>query len=352
VTNETRFRVLVVDDSAFNRRSISDILSSDPEVEVVGKAADGDEALRLVSMLKPDAITLDLEMPRMDGFTFLRILMSVNATPVIIVSSYSQKENVFKALELGALDFVAKPDRFADSEMHRIRGELLQKIRVAKNMRPGVLAMRKVAEMAAPKPAPQAPATFVEPRYVIAIASSTGGPSALMEAFSKIPERPRAAVIIAQHMPDKFTRTFAERLDRRSPMRVTEAQEGDIVTAGRAFVCPGRRCVELERARTGELRLRVVMPEPADRYSPSADRLFFSCARVAGAKSIGVVLTGMGDDGVQGARAISQVGGTVVAESAATAVVYGMPGAAVRAGVVSRSMPIQEIADWLAAVCL
>ncbi|MGC4065545.1 MAG: chemotaxis-specific protein-glutamate methyltransferase CheB [Polyangiaceae bacterium] len=352
MTTESRFRVLVVDDSAFNRRSISDILSSDPEVEVVGKAADGDEALRLVSMLKPDAITLDLEMPRMDGFTFLRILMSVNATPVIIVSSYSQKENVFKALELGALDFVAKPDRFADSEMHRIRGELLQKIRVAKNMRPGVLAMRKVAEMAAPKPAPTTPTTYVEPRYVIAIASSTGGPSALMEAFSKIPERPRAAVIIAQHMPDKFTRTFAERLDRRSPMRVTEAQEGDIVTAGRAFVCPGKRCVELERTRAGELRLRVVMPEPADRYSPSADRLFFSCARIAGSKSVGVVLTGMGDDGVQGARAIVQVGGTVVAESAATAVVYGMPGAAVRAGVVSRSMAIQEIAEWLAAVCL
>jgi two-component system chemotaxis response regulator CheB len=352
VTIESRFRVLVVDDSAFNRRSISDILSSDPEVEVVGKAADGDEALRLVSMLKPDAITLDLEMPRMDGFTFLRILMSVNATPVIIVSSYSQKENVFKALELGALDFVAKPDRFADSEMHRIRGELLQKIRVAKNMRPGVLAMRKVAEMAAPKPAPATPPAYVEPRYVIAIASSTGGPSALMEAFSKIPERPRAAIIIAQHMPDKFTRTFAERLDRRSPMRVTEAQEGDIVSAGRAFVCPGKRCVELERTRAGELRLRVVMPEPADRYSPSADRLFFSCARIAGSKAVGVVLTGMGDDGVQGARAIAQVGGTVVAESAATAVVYGMPGAAVRAGVVSRSMAIQEIAEWLAAVCL
>jgi len=239
VSTDTRFRVLVVDDSAFNRRSISDILSSDPEVEVVGKAADGDEALRLVSMLKPDAITLDLEMPRMDGFTFLRILMSVNPTPVIIVSSYSQKENVFKALELGALDFVAKSDRFADSEMHRIRGELLQKIRVAKNMRPGVLAMRRVAEMAAPRPTVVTPAAFVEPRYVIAIASSTGGPSALMEAFSKIPERPRSTIVIAQHMPEKFTRTFAERLDRRSPMRVSEAQDGDLVTAGRAFVCPG-----------------------------------------------------------------------------------------------------------------
>lgn len=352
MTTESRFRVLVVDDSAFNRRSISDILSSDPEIEVVGKAADGDEALRLVTMLKPDAITLDLEMPRMDGFTFLRILMSVNATPVIIISSYSQKENVFKALELGALDFVAKPDRFADSEMHRIRGELLQKIRVAKNMRPGVLAMRRAAEMKEPRPASPVPTTFVEPRYVIAIASSTGGPSALMEAFSKIPERPRASIIIAQHMPEKFTRTFAERLDRRSPMQVSEAEEGDIVTAGRAFVCPGRRCVELERNRNGELQLKIVAPDPSDRYSPSADRLFFSCARVAAAKSVGVILTGMGDDGVQGARAIVQVGGTVVAESAATAVVYGMPGAAVRAGVVSRSMPIHEIADWLAAVCL
>ncbi len=351
MTANPKLRILVVDDSAFNRRSLAEILSSDPEVEVVGKAGDGDEALRLVTLLKPDAITLDLEMPRMDGFTFLRILMSVNPMPVIIVSSYSQKENVFKALDLGALDFIAKPDRFADSELSRIRAELLLKIRVAKNMRPGALAARRTLEAAAPRPVAAGTAGVTAPRNFIAIASSTGGPTALMEAFSKMPERPRSAILIAQHMPDKFTRTFAERLDRRSSMRVSEAQDGDLVSGGRGFVCPGRRCMELERHRSGECRIRVSVPDQNDRYAPSADRLFFSVAKAAGAKAIGVILTGMGDDGVQGARAIIQAGGTVIAESASTAVVYGMPGAAVRAGVVTRSLAIHEIADWFSTIC-
>lgn len=352
MVSNSKLRVLVVDDSAYNRRSLSDILVSDPEIEVVGKAGDGDEALRLVNLLKPDAITLDLEMPRMDGFTFLRILMSVNPMPVIIVSSYSQKENVFKALDLGALDFIAKPDRFADSELNRIRAELLQKIRIAKNMRPGALPVRRVGEAAAFRAVPAPAGNVSAPRYVIAIASSTGGPTALMEAFSKISERPRSAILIAQHMPDKFTRTFAERLDRRSPLQVTEAQDGDQVTAGRGFVCPGRRCMELDRPWQGsELRLHVMDPDSSDRYAPSADRLLTSVAKAAGAKAIGVILTGMGDDGVQGAKAIIQAGGTVIAESASTAVVYGMPGAAVRAGVVTQSLAIHEIADWLSGVC-
>jgi len=346
-----RLRVLVVDDSAYNRRSISDILTSDPEVEVVGKAADGDEALRMVTLHRPDAITLDLEMPRMDGFTFLRILMSVAPTPVIIVSSYSQKENVFRALELGALDFIAKPDRFADSELARIREDLLQKVRMVKSMRPGTLALRRLTEGLAQKNA-TVQGTFLEPRYLIGIASSTGGPTALMEIFSRIPERPHAAIAIAQHMPEKFTRTFAERLDRRSSLTVTEAEDNTLVSAGTGFVCPGRRSVELERNRAGELRARVSVPEPGDRYAPSADRLLTSIAKVAQGRAIGLVLTGMGDDGVEGARAIRDQGGMVIAESPESAVVYGMPGAAVRAGVVSRSMSIHEIAEWLGGICL
>ncbi len=350
VTN-SKLRVLVVDDSAYNRRSLSDILASDPDIEVVGKAGDGDEALRLVTLLKPDVITLDLEMPRMDGFTFLRILMSVNPMPVIIVSSYSQKENVFKALDLGALDFIAKPDRFADSELTRIRSELLQKIRIAKNMRPGALPVRRATDALAARSATASAGGVTAPRYVVAIASSTGGPTALMEAFSKIPERPRSSILIAQHMPDKFTRTFAERLDRRSPMQMSEAQDGDVMTAGCGFVCPGRHCMELDRPRPNEFRIRVSEPDASDRYAPSADRLLTSVAKVVGTKAIGVILTGMGDDGVQGAKAIIQAGGMVIAESASTAVVYGMPGSAVRAGVVTKSLTIHEIADWLATIC-
>ena len=349
VVREKPLRVLVVDDSAFNRRSIGEIFAQSPEVEVVGKAADGEEALRLVSALRPDVITLDLEMPRMDGFTFLRILMSKMPTPVIVVSSYSQKENVFKALELGALDFVAKPDRFADAELTTIHRELLAKVTMARTMRAGLLPTRRRFEtLTGISDRPPAEAPSQAPRQLIAIASSTGGPTALMEVFQGLPQRFPGALLIAQHMPEKFTRTFAERLDKRSSIRVTEAVDHDAVGAARGYVCPGRTCMEVEGSLvTGNLTLRVGPPSPDDRYVPSADRLFASVARVAKSRAVGVILTGMGDDGVQGARAIVEAGGTVIAESEATAVVYGMPGSAVRAGVVSRSLPLGEIADWI-----
>ena len=347
---ENQLRVLVVDDSVFNRRSISDILATGPGIEVVGKAADGEEALRLVSALKPDAITLDLEMPRMDGFTFLRILMTKMPTPVIVVSSYSQKENVFKALELGALDFVAKPDRYSDPDLGAIRDELVRKVLLAKSVRRlANLPARRPPE--APPVAPVGPTPItpgvVPPKLVVAIASSTGGPSALMEIFARFPESYAHGVVIAQHMPDKFTRTFAERLDRRSALAVAEAQERDAVGAGTAFVCPGRQCMELESTSKG-LRLKVGQPNEQDRYVPSADRLLSSVAAAVGRRAVGVILTGMGDDGVQGARAIMAAGGIVVAESESTAVVFGMPGSAVRAGVTSMTLPLPDIADYLA----
>jgi two-component system chemotaxis response regulator CheB len=342
-------RVLIVDDSVFNRRSITEILSTSPDVEVVGKAADGEEALRLVSMLRPDVITLDLEMPRMDGFTLLRILMTKMPTPVIVVSSYSQKENVFKALELGALDFVAKPDRFADPDLAAIRDELLRKVTLARSVRLQPVAARRLPDLPMQADAPPArPAVVIAPRQVVAIASSTGGPSALMEIFSRLPENAKFAVVIAQHMPDKFTRTFAERLDRRSALRVTEAQDLDLLGEGMGYVCPGRQCMELEMPPKGPLRVRVGPPNERDRYVPSADRLLTSVAHAVGKRAIGVILTGMGDDGVQGARAILDAGGIVIAESELTAVVYGMPGCAVRAGATTMTLPLPEIGDWIA----
>ena len=346
-------KVLVVDDSVFNRRSIAHIFASSDRAVVVGNAADGEEALRLVQALQPDVITLDLEMPKMDGFTFLRILMSKMPTPVIVVSSYSQKENVFKALELGALDFVAKPDRQIDSELSAIREELLEKVLLVDTLRPAALATRRKFDSIPLKSDSGAisepPAR--RPERVLAFASSTGGPTALMEIFGRLPRRPRCGIVIAQHMPDKFTRTFAERLDRRSKtIRVSEAQEADVLTERTAFICPGRRCLELE-ADGESLRLRVRMPAMSDRYVPSADRLFASVAEAEGENAVGVILTGMGDDGVEGARKILDAGGTVLAESEETAVVYGMPGTAVRAGVVTRSLPLSGIADWIAAFC-
>jgi len=357
-------RVLVVDDSASNRRNIADILAGSDEIEVVGKAADGEEALRLALSLKPDVITLDLEMPKMDGFTFLRILMVRQPTPVIVVSSYSHKENVFKALELGAVDFVAKPSVKMTAPDAALRREILQKVLLVRYLRPlstaaipKVIAPPAISVARPPVIPPDQPSTRsttnISARFVVGIGSSTGGPTALLEILSRVPEKYAGAILIAQHMPDKFTRTFAERLDRKSAIRVTEAQDGDLVTARRAFICPGKMCMEAVVTPNAsgmgwsEIRLRVGPPSQHDRYIPSADRLLRSLAPV-GNRAYGVVLTGMGDDGVAGARAIRAAGGMIIAESIETAVVYGMPRAAVNAGVVNEVMPLPQIVDWIA----
>ncbi|HZF55729.1 MAG TPA: chemotaxis-specific protein-glutamate methyltransferase CheB [Polyangiaceae bacterium] len=356
-----RLRVLVVDDSAHTRRSISDVLEGTAEIDVVGKAADGEEALRLVSSLKPDAITLDLEMPKMDGFTFLRILMVKQPTPVIVVSSYANKENVFKALEFGAIDFVAKPDRqFTEGA---IRRELIQKVLLVRQLKAIGVPPALTARPATPAPpvppsgrftpAPQPRQIAVPLRHIIAIASSTGGPSALIELLSRLPERLPAAILIAQHMPDKFTKTFAERLDKKGPLRCFEAEDGAPVLARHIYICPGKMCMDLAvvpgtgNGITADLRLHVSAPSPSDRYVPSGDRLFNSVAAVAGTRAVGVILTGMGDDGMHGARAIRAAHGKVIAESEETAVVYGMPGSAVKAGVVDEILPLPMIGNYL-----
>jgi two-component system chemotaxis response regulator CheB len=339
-------RVLVVDDSAFTRRSIADMLAGSPGIEIVGKAADGEEALRLISVYKPDVITLDLEMPRMDGFTFLRILMSSHPLPVIVVSSYGQKENVFRALELGALDFVVKPDRRADAEMVGIQQQLREKLSVARRVRRlGPSALVESPQSVAFDVA-QAQERGI-PGRLIAIASSTGGPTALLTVLSALPMDFPHALLIAQHMPDRFTKTFAERLDRRTHLRVKEAEDGDLVLAGMALVCPGRRCMEVECVTGSPPIARVMVPHPEDRYQPNADRLLISVAQAYRERSVGMVLTGMGDDGARGVQAISKVGGKVVAESVVTAVVFGMPGAAERTGCVDEMLAITELGPYL-----
>jgi two-component system chemotaxis response regulator CheB len=360
-----KLRLMVVDDSAYNRRNIADIFATHPDVEVVARAADGEEALRLATQLKPDVITLDLEMPRMDGFTFLRILMTRQPTPVVVVSSYSQKENVFKALELGALDFVAKSDRTISPDSTEVRQAILEKVLLVRNLRPAAIEGLARPGPRRPTPSPfaatsepiptPAPAvvrpalgpTIARPRHLVAIACSTGGPSALLEVVGRLPQNSVAAFAIAQHMPDKFTRTFAERLGRRGTIRVSEAQDGDTLAAATGFVCPGRQCMEVVSV-GGEWKVRVGSATPTDRYVPSADRLFKSAAAAAGPRLIAVILTGMGDDGTEGAKAVREAGGIVIAEAQETAVVYGMPGAAVRAGVVNEVLPLPAISERLA----
>ena len=338
-----------------NRRNIADVFANQKDVEVVGKAGDGEEALRLASMLKPDVITLDLEMPKMDGFTFLRILMSKQPTPVIVVSSYAQKENVFKALELGALDFVTKPDQRIPEDAYELKEQILAKVLMVRSLRSSFVAppvRRTVLSgnfVVDPRDSSPQIRAYVAPRYLVAIGSSTGGPSALLEVFAKVPQTTTSAIVVAQHMPDKFTRTFAERLDKRGTVRTREAEDGDKISRGTGFVCPGRQCMEVVSV-DSELRLKVGAPASGDRYVPSADRLLASAARAMGSRTIGVVLTGMGDDGLLGARAIREAGGIVIAESQETAVVYGMPGTVVKAGLASQVLPLPEIAEYVAGL--
>ena len=364
-------RVLVVDDSASNRQALAEVLASSGEINVVGKAANGELALQMALELEPDVITLDLEMPKMDGFTFLRILMARRPTSVVIVSDYDQRENIFRALEFGAVDFVRKPDR-RDYPDSGVRREILQKVLLAASFKPppanplATLSIRSPSESGLP-PSSAAPLADVDDewvkqlsqrhaspiRHVVAFASSTGGPSALLRIFGQMPERFPGVLLVAQHMPEKFTKTFAERLNRKSPLEVIQPTGGELLRARRAFVSPGNMCMEVEarannvRGLAGDVEIRVVPPLAGDRYLPSADRLFKSVARVAGPRSIGVILTGMGDDGVAGAQAIIAAGGTVLCESEDTAVVFGMPSAVIRAGAASHVMPLQAIADFL-----
>lgn len=341
-----QLRVLVVDDSPLNRDEMAMAIRTAGDAEVVGVAGDGSEALRMVQSLKPDLITLDLEMPKMDGFSFLRIVQNVWPCPVVVISSVSADKSVFRALELGAMDFVAKPQTSAERR-NSLPAVLREKMDAVRALTPGILSRPPPAEQAR-RITPVTPAKIHggTPKCFIAMAASTGGPTALTQVLSRLNADPRCAVLVAQHMPDTFTRTFAERLNRHSALDVSEARTNTPVLGGAALICPGRRCLEVQLDGTRYLT-DVRFPSPHDRYVPSADRLFTSLANVAGRNTIGVILTGMGDDGVEGARALVKKGGVVIAESSETAVVYGMPQAAARAGVVRRSLPIHDIASYL-----
>jgi len=338
---------MVVDDSALNRDEMVMALQNAGDIEVVGTAVDGSDALRLAPQLRPDVITLDLEMPKMDGFSFLRVIQSVWPCPVIVISSAAADKNVFRALELGAVDFVAKAQ--TSSARRSALGNLLrEKLDMVRALTPGVWTRRPPPPEYVRHATPVTPRKLegTSPRQFIAIAASTGGPTAITTILSRLKASPACSVMIAQHMPDNFTRTFAERLDRHCALEVSEATASQVILGARALVCPGRRCLEVQsdgRQFTTEVRF----PTTLDRYAPSADRLLSSLAAVAGKNTIGVILTGMGDDGTEGARALVKAGGIVIAESAETAVVYGMPQAAVKAGVVRRSLPLGDIANYL-----
>jgi len=351
-----KIRIVVIDDSAFNRRAIIRMLESMPEVEVVGYATDGEEGIRKVIDLKPDLVTLDLEMPRMDGFTLLRIIMGYCPTPVIVISAKSDDEKVFKALELGAVDFIAKPTRGISEELLSISGDIQQKIRSVFSLNMKEIIRREKGEVPAPRPVAEKKPAAAQPRVapcrldVVAIGSSTGGPPALQRILSSFREALPLAIVISQHMPAGFTRTFAERLNRLSVFDVKEALDGDVVWPGRVLIAPGGHNMVFEKS-SGSVVVRVKRPAAADRYIPSVDAMFASCADVFGSRTLAVVLTGMGNDGSRGVRAVKNAGGQVLAESESSAVVYGMPKEAVSTGVVDKIVPLDLMAREIRMRC-
>ena len=352
-------RILVIDDSAFNRQTITAMLEGTAGFQVVGRAGDGEEGLKLAFQLSPDVITLDLEMPKMDGFSFLRLLMARQPTPVLVISGYATRENVFKALELGALDFVAKPSRTISAELRNIQEELLQKVRLVTQLRMVSLTDRAARTRSsgtmsgtfAPPPEPIKPPPSRKegpaPPRLIAIGASTGGPPAINRILVNLEPTLAAGIVVTQHMPAKFTRAFAERLDRTTPWNVREAEPGDALTAGSVLVAPGSGSLVVRRE-GGSLKVDIVAQQPDDRYVPSVDRMLASCASAMGADCLAIVLTGMGGDGGKGVRAVKAAGGRTLAEAPETAVIFGMPQEAIATGAVDEVVPLPNIPELIA----
>jgi two-component system chemotaxis response regulator CheB len=337
-----RIRVLVVDDSAFVRKAIERMLGTVDDIEVVGFAADGEEGLARARELRPDVVTLDVKMPRLGGLETLERLMAEQPVPVLLMSTLTQEgaEVTLRGLELGAMDFVDKSS-VQPMSMLSLAEELVAKIRALGRARAHARPMPVRAHAAEPSAAPA---------ECVVIAASTGGPTALQSVVSGLPVGFGAAVLVVQHIPRGFTKSLAERLDARSAIPVREARDGEAVGPGTVLVAPAGIHTRLVRRRGG---VEVVLDEePRDAlHRPSADVLMATAAEVYGPLAVGVVLTGMGADGTEGLRAIREKGGLTLAESEETCVIYGMPKAAIEAGVVHRVVPLHRVAgEILAAV--
>lgn len=333
-------RVLVVDDSAFMRKLITEIINAQPDLEVAGYARNGEDALKKLQRLQVDVVTLDVEMPVMDGLETLKRIMSEKPLPVVMLSSRTRKgsETTIQALSLGAVDFVSKPSGSATPELGSIADELVNKIRCAAVAQ---LPLKKKAPALTPKrPVPALPPVPVgAASRVVVIGSSTGGPKALEEVFAHIPENLPAGVIVVQHMPKGFTRSFAERLNSLFPFPVKEAEEGDLVESGRVLIAPG----DYHLVITPERRVALNQEDRVMFLRPSIDVTMESLPAVYGKNIIGVILTGMGRDGAKGMALIKQAGGITIAQDKATSTIYSMPKAVADEGNADYILPLDRI---------
>ena len=338
-----KIKALIIDDSAVMRQMLTTILHEDPAIHVVGTAANPLIAREKIKALKPDVLTLDVEMPGMDGITFLEKLMRLHPLPVVMVSSHTEKgaAATLRALDLGAVDFVAKPQGGVREGMtHELMDEIREKVRTAASahVRATAPTTRSVASLI------RQPVTLpVSREGIIVIGASAGGTQAIAEIMERLP-RSTPGIAIVQHMPPKFTASFAERLNNQCALEVREAKSGDRLKQGVALVAPGGYHLEIMRA-GGGYAVRVFEDEPVNRHRPSVDVLFNSAARIAGADALGIILTGMGGDGARGLQAMKMAGAYTIAQDEKSCVVFGMPEQAIRQGGVCEIASLDRIAE-------
>jgi len=351
-----RIRVLIVDDSSLVRQTLSDIISADPELEVLGTAADPFIAASRISDAIPDVITLDVEMPRMDGITFLQKIMSQHPLPVVICSSLAEEgsDTALKALEYGAIEIIQKPKLGTRTFLEESRIRITDAIKAAAIARPRRLVRAQKIE---PKlnadaviPRAQSNAMIQTTEKVVVVGASTGGTEALRVFLEDLPQDATGMVIV-QHMPEHFTASFSRRLDEICRISVKEAQDGDTVLRGRILIAPGNMHTLLKRS--GARYYVEVRPGPlVSRHRPSVDVLFRSAARYAGRNAVGVIMTGMGDDGANGLLEMKEAGAYTIAQDEASCVVFGMPQEAIKRGAVNKVLPLEEIAMAVMKQCV
>jgi two-component system, chemotaxis family, protein-glutamate methylesterase/glutaminase len=344
-------KVLIIDDSALVRKLLTDVLSSDPQIQVVGTAPDPIIAVRKIQTLKPDVITLDIEMPRMDGLTFLEKLMKSTPMPVIMFSSLTQRgaEATMKALSLGAIDFITKPRIKLTESMDELRSNILSRVKAAataklkKAIAPPLNVPPKYGmdEVLAARKIPPAR----EGEKVLVIGASTGGTVAIEQILNKLP-KDSPPTLIVQHMPPIFTRSFAQRVNTLTEMEVSEACDNDLLKRGSVLIAPGGQHMILNKSSKGYF-VTVKDGPPVNRHKPSVDVLFRSAANTLGKNAIGVILTGMGDDGARGLREMKDTGAFTIAQDEDTCVVFGMPKVAIEMGGVDKVLPLGAIPNFV-----
>lgn len=353
-------KVVIIDDQPVIRQALLSILRGEPDIKVVGEAADGEEGLKVVFATQPDVITLDLEMPRLDGFAFLRLLMAKQPRPVVIVSSHATRESVFRALELGAVEFVAKPSRIlSDSDLQPVREDLLRKLRTVTT-----LSIRSVAErmrlhgqgyrlrtrssedlLSGMRSLPE---STLLPRFLVCIGASTGGPTAIATLLQALPNNLPITVLITQHMPSKFTAAFVDRLRRTTEWSVREADPDLPVAPGEVLVAPAHHSLCVYRDGS-VLRVHKAseIDEPKGGYIPSIDRMLTAAAEAMGPAVLGVILSGMSGDGVLGVQAVSRRAGRVLVESPQSSVIASMPESVIQTGAVHDVAPLPKLASLI-----